>query len=133
MTMLNNILPPDDFNDEKQSFGIGFEPSTGSGMLLVDITLFLSVIKSCYDAVDNRTKKLQIQRLLDAKDWVEHYKDKTTQRRVLSESASMEHKHELQTAKALAQVGYDVIFAPKGAFKEKKRSLIYFLFGIRSF
>ena len=99
--MLNNTHPSDDFDNKEKSLEIGFEPSASSGMLLVDITLFLSVIKSCYDAVDKKTKKLQIQKLLDANDWVEHYKDKTTQRRILSESRLIEHKHELQTARVL--------------------------------
>src|SRR5688572_19763058 len=122
MTMLNNPYPSDDFDNEEQSFAIGFEPSTGSGVLLVDITLFLSIIKSCYDAVDKKTKKLQIQKLLDANDWVEHYKDKTTQRRILSESQLIEHKHELQTAILLTKANYVVVFAPKGMFNrwEKK-------------
>jgi hypothetical protein len=61
-------------------------------------------------------------------DWFEHYKDKTTGRRVLSESNRIEHDHERNTAISLAQMNYDVVFAPAGLFKrEQKRFDVYLL------
>jgi len=96
--------------------------------LLIDITFFITAITACYEAINNKVKRHQIETLLAAEDWHEHYKNKKTSRKVLSESQLIEHQHELQTAIALTYANYDVLFAPKGLFqRHQKRFDIYLI------
>ena len=46
---------------------------------------------------------------------------------MLSETEFIEHKHELETAILLAQVNYDVVFAPRGMFKRQEKKFDIFL------
>ena len=115
-------------SEKKGIVELGFEPIVNSVPLLVDITFFISAIKAYYKGVNVRARRNEIQRILAAADWYLHYTDKKTGRRVLSESILIEHEHERRTAIALAQMNYDVVFAPAGIFQRGgKRFDIYLL------
>ncbi|HEX9512256.1 MAG TPA: hypothetical protein VF939_17310 [Puia sp.] len=117
---------PSDQSSEDRAVELGFEPARDS-FLLLNISLFSAAIKACREAINARIRRNEIQKLLAA-DWFEHYRDKKTGRRVLSESKFIEHDHERRTAICLAQMNYDVIFAPGGMFKRgKKKFDIYLL------
>lgn len=119
-------LPFDQSSDDR-AVKLGFEPANDSARLFINIILFLTAIQSCRDAVNTRIRRNEIQKLLTG-DWVEHYKDKKTGRQVLSESQFIEHEHERRTAISLAQMNYDVLFAPNGMFQRgKKKFDIYLL------
>lgn len=60
-------------------------------------------------------------------DWYVLYADKKTGNLIRAESDYIEHEHELITAKALTQVGYDVLFAPKGMFNRSDKKFDVFL------
>jgi len=117
---------PSDQSSEDRAVELGFEPARDV-FLLLNISLFAAAIKACREAVTARIRRAEIQKLL-AIGWFEHYKDKKTGRRVLSESNFIEHDHEKRTAICLAQMNYDVIFAPAGMFQRgKKKFDIYLL------
>lgn len=111
--------------EEKKFIQIEYNPI--SGLLLLDIIVFTKLITACLEATDRQIKKAQIQKLLGSKEWIEHYNNKSSGKRVLSESPHLEHKHELHTAKWLTHVNYDVIFAPKGMFKRSEKKFDVFL------
>lgn len=71
----NTMNLEDEFNKlkEERNIEFGFEP-LHSSVLLVDILLFNSIIKVCFETVDKKIKKAQIERLLTAANWVEHFK-----------------------------------------------------------
>jgi hypothetical protein len=117
---------PSDQSSEDRAVELGFEPVRDSARLLINISLFSIAIKACRDAVNIRIRRNEIQKLL-AGDWVEHYKDKRTGRRVLSESEFIEHEHERRTAICLAQMNYDVLFAPGGMFQRGKKKFDVYL------
>jgi hypothetical protein len=94
---------------------IGFVPEEKSVRLLLNVNFFILALKAFHNAVDARTRRTEIKRILSAVDWVEHYKDKYTGRRVLAESLTIDYDHEKLTAICLAQVNYDVVFAPSGS------------------
>lgn len=106
---------------------IGFVPEERRPSLLVNIDFFVVPLKAFYNAVDARERKNQIKKILEAKDWFEHYRDKHTGRRVLSESSVIEYDHERLTAICLAQVNYDVVFAPKGIFQRNDKKFDIYL------
>lgn len=113
--------------EEQNRIEIGFLPEENSPGLLVNIDFFILAVKAFYKAADSRERKYQVQRILTAKDWIEHYKDKHTGRRVLSESISIEYDHEKLTAISLTQVNYDVVFAPKGMFRRNDKKFDIYL------
>ncbi len=94
---------------------------------MIDVTLFASAIRAYYRSINAKNKRKEVARILALADWFEHYKDKTTGRRVLSESSRIEHEHERQTAISLAQMNYDVVFAPSGLFKRDQRRFDVYL------
>jgi hypothetical protein len=93
---------------------LGFGPSDEVVPLLIDLTLFTSIIKAYRAATNARARRNEIQRILRAADWYVHYTDKKTGRRVLSDINRIEHDHERRTAINLAQMNYDVVFVPAG-------------------
>jgi hypothetical protein len=76
-----------------------------AGNLLIDVTLFASAIRAYYRSINAKNMRKEVARILRLADWFEHYKDKTTGRRVFSESNRIEHEHELRTAISLANGG----------------------------
>lgn len=112
---------------EEESVEFGFEPAP-SAILLVGILMFTTIIKACFNTTDKKIKAAQIEKILGAQDWIEHYKDKKTNRRVLSETEFIEHKHKLTTAALLAKMNYDVAFAPKAMFERTEKKFDVFLF-----
>jgi hypothetical protein len=114
--------------EEEKPIALGFDPENTSIRLLIDITVFISVIKAYYNAVNVKNRKLEVQKILSLPHWHEHYKDKKTGRRVLSELSRIEHEHECRTAISLAQMNYDIVFAPGGMFQRgAKKFDIYLL------
>lgn len=106
----------------------GFEPVRSPFLLFVNIIPFITAIKAYRNAINARMRRNEIQKILAFTDWFEHYKDKKTGRRVLSESKTIEHEHERRTAICLAQMNYDIVFAPAGLFQRTgKRFDIYLL------
>jgi hypothetical protein len=113
---------------EEKRIALGFDPESTSIRFLIDITLFTSVIKEYYNAVTLKKRKLQVHKILSLPHWHEHYKDKKTGRRVVSELSRIEHEHERQTAICLAQMNYDIVFAPSAMFQRgAKKFDIYIL------
>lgn len=112
-------------SEEEKSIEVGYIPGCEKHLLL-DITVFIGLLKSCYEVVGTKIKRVRIDKLMAAEDWVEHYRDRSSGRRVLAESV-IEHKHELRTAIALAQIEYHVIFAPRGMFKWNEKRFDVFL------
>lgn len=119
-------LPPDEMNDENlihKEFEEGVR-----GHMFLDVTLFYILLKSFYETVNSKAKRVLIKKMFESGDWVEHYLDKETGRRVLSESSIIEHPHEKQTAIRLARMDFDVLFAPKGVFpRGNKKFDVYLL------
>lgn len=101
-----------------------YDPSLG--FLFSDITGILILFNSCFEAIGVSQRKNRIKKLL-AVGWKEHYVDSHNGRRVLSETEFIEHKHELNTAICLAQVNYDVVFAPRGMFTRNEKKFDIFL------
>jgi len=87
----------------------------------------MRLLTSCFEAANKQLRKAQIQKLLVSCDWIEHYRDKSSGKRVLAESTTLEYKHELYTAIALTKVNYEVVFAPKGMFKRGDKKFDVFL------
>ncbi|MCW3108786.1 MAG: hypothetical protein JWQ09_3292 [Segetibacter sp.] len=112
--------------EEERDIQLGFEPEHPS-LLLVDILLFTAIIKACFETADKKIKKAAIEKILSSEDWFEHFRDKKTGRRVLSETELIEHKHELITATLLAKMDYDVVFAPKAMFARSEKKFDVFL------
>lgn len=99
------------------------------GYLLVDVAGFAALVHSCFGKVSQGYKRAQIRKMLNGYEWVEHYCDKDTGRRVLAECA-LDYEHEKSTAVYLAQMNYDVVFAPKGMFKRGDKKFDVFLVGM---
>lgn len=81
----------------------------------------IALICACLEQISAADRKKKIEKLMTAFAWHEHYRDKSTGRRVLSESNKMQFVHELTTAKLLCQNDFDVIFTPKGMFTRKDK------------
>ena len=110
---------------EPQKVETGYEP--GSSFLWSDITGLVALFQTCFEKITAAKKKKQITALLADSKWFEHYRDKSSKRRVLSETELIEHQHELTTAIALAQINYDVIFAPRAMFNREEKKFDIFL------
>jgi hypothetical protein len=102
---------------EEKRIALGFDSENTSIRFLIDITIFIYIIKAYYDAITLKKRKSEVQKLLSLPHWHDHYRDKKTGRRILSESIRIEHEHERRTAICLAQMNYDIIFAPGGVFQ----------------
>jgi hypothetical protein len=74
-----------------------------------------------------RSAQAEINKILSLSAWKERYKDHSTGRRVLSEKAAIEYDHELRTAICLAQMHYDIIFAPLGMFQRDQKKFDVYL------
>lgn len=105
--------------------GDGFARREG-GYLFIDVAGFVSLVHSCLGKAQRAYRRMQIRKILNDFDWVVHYEDKDTGRRVLAEG-EIEHEHEKSTAIFLAQVDYDVVFAPAGMFKREGKKFDVFL------
>ncbi len=114
-------------NSGNRLFETGHDPVDKGRLLFFDITLFTSLLKLCFEAISVKQKQVAIKRLLSSFEWVLLYQDKTSGCSVYAERAELEHKHELKTAKALAQKGYDVLFSPKAIFHRTEKKFDVFL------
>jgi hypothetical protein len=97
------------------------------GLLFVDVVGFVSLVHSSLGKVQRVYRRVQIRKILRDFDWVVHYEDKDTGRRVLAEGA-LYYRHERETAIQLARFGYDVVFAPEGMFHRTDKKFDVFLF-----
>lgn len=114
-------------NSGNRLFETGHDPVDKGRLLFFDITLFTSLLKLCFEAIGVKQKQAAIKKLLSSFEWVLLYQDKTSGCSVYAERAELEHKHELKTAKALAQKGYDVLFSPKAMFQRTEKRFDIFL------
>lgn len=125
-------MKPESFEENKDYyfFEKGFDPVKGQ-ICFIDVTLIISAVLKFYTVTDKKIKKAQIEKIFASADWYRHYCDKKTGNSVFSESpTSIEHKHELDTAICLAQIGYDILFAPKGMFaRHDKRFDVFIIKG----
>lgn len=110
---------------EKLPAGDDFARREG-GLLFVDVAGFVALVHSCLGKAQRVYNRVQIRKILRDFDWVVHYADKDTGRRVLAEGA-IEHEHEKSTAIFLAQMDYDVVFAPAGMFRREDKRFDVFL------
>jgi hypothetical protein len=122
---LTEVESQHDHSPENRTIEIKYEAT--STTLLVDITAFMKLLSACFEAASKQIRKAQIQKLLTSCDWIEHYRDKSSGKRVLAESPTLDYKHELFTTIALTKVNYDVVFAPKGMFKRGDKKFDVFL------
>ncbi|MBS1567699.1 MAG: hypothetical protein JST39_25165, partial [Bacteroidetes bacterium] len=90
-------------------------------------TAFSSILTECFSFAQRKIRLNHINKLLKWECWIEHYKDKKSGKRILSEQKTIEFPHEFVTAKALTQVGFHVLFAPKGLFKPSEKTFDVFL------
>ena len=94
----------------------------------IDISLFTSAVQQFFSVADKKVKKELMDKIWACCDWYVHYTDKRTGRCVYSETPnSIEYIHELHTAIFLTQVGYDVLFAPRGMFGISEKKFDVFL------
>lgn len=99
-----------------------------ASLAILDIIAFISAITAYYNSTDVKGRQKAIQKVLNLEDWHEHYRDRKTGRRVLSELPGFKHLKELRSAILLAQTDYDVVFAPSAMFRrEEKKFDIYLL------
>lgn len=108
-------------------FETEYDPAKNGRLLFFDITLFTSLLRFCFDEVSAKQKQTAIKKLLASFEWNLLYQDKTSKCSVYAECTEIEHKHELKTAKALTQKGYDVLFAPKAMFLRGEKKFDIFL------
>ena len=120
-------VSPSGKDEERGAIKLEFEPAKETASLLVNLAFFVSAIKAYQTATNVRSKRNEIQRILSAGDWYVHYTDKNTGRRVLSESIRIEYDHERRTAINLAQMNYDVVFAPNGIFNRNQKKFDVYL------
>lgn len=112
--------------EEERFFETGYEPRSGI-LAFVDITLFMGLLKQCFEVVGSKMKRKKIEILLKSIEWHIHYTCKVSGSRVLSESTIIEHNHELKTAVSLTHKGYDVLFAPRGIFQRTDKKFDIFI------
>src|ERR1035438_3339758 len=112
--------------NEERVFETGYEHIPGK-FIFIDITVFMSLLKACIDAVGNKLKKSKVDNLLGSQEWHEHYFSKSKGTRVLSESNYVEHKHEMKTAISLADKGYNILFVPRGMFQRQQKKFDIFI------
>lgn len=94
----------------------------------IDIVLFKNAVLQFFSCANKKTRKEQMNKIWSCCDWYVHHTDKRTGRGVYSETSfSIEYKHELHTAIYLTEVGYDVLFAPKGMFAISDKKFDVFL------
>ncbi|MGN6291573.1 MAG: hypothetical protein ACTHMV_02425 [Chitinophagaceae bacterium] len=117
---------PEDSSDNRV-FETGYDPVNKGRVLFFDLTLFISLLKFCFNEVGAKQKQAAIKKLLTSCEWVLLYQGKGSKCSVYAEKAELEHAPELKTAKALAQKGYDVLFAPKAMFLRNEKKFDVFL------
>jgi len=88
---------------------------------------FVAAIKECQEASDPKLRRELIIKILSFDGWCMHYRDKNTERCVLSENETLQYTHEKRTAICLAQMNYDVVFAPTGLFKRNDKKFDVYL------
>lgn len=110
---------------EEGKFQFGY--NSNNAFLWSDITGLIALFHSCFERIKAKDRKKKIDKIISSFEWFEHYKDKVTGRRVLSETRLIEYRHELVTAIYLAQSNYDVIFAPKALFKRDHKMFDVFI------
>jgi hypothetical protein len=120
-------ISPSGKDEEREVIKLEFEPAKETASLLVNLAFFMSAIKAYQTAANARSKRNEIQKILSAADWYVHYTDKKTGRRVLSESIRIEYDHERRTAINLAQMNYDVVFAPNVMFNRSQKKFDVYL------
>lgn len=113
--------------DGERSIEKVYDPATGRVGLLIDITLFSSLLGACFEAVGAKKRQKAINTLLASQDWVKLHTDKESECSVFTETEDMDHAHEISTAKALAAMDYDVLFAPAGMFTRHEKRFDVFL------
>jgi hypothetical protein len=122
MPETNYFLPA----DEGRVFTVAFDPAREK-FIFVDIPAFTVVLQRCLEARSVKIRKIEIGKLLTMTDWFVLHTDKKTGKLVRAECDYLEHEHELHTARALSQVGYDVLFAPKRMFNRADKKFDVFL------
>jgi hypothetical protein len=113
--------------DNERNFETAHDVIRRGRILFFDLTGFLALLHRCFEAVGANRRQMAIDKLLGLTDWVIVYTDKHTLRRVFTEKEDMDHEHEIQTAKALCQKDYDVLFAPAGMFDREDKKFDVFL------
>ncbi|MBO9572472.1 MAG: hypothetical protein J7497_09720 [Chitinophagaceae bacterium] len=104
MPETNYFLPA----NESRVITVAFDP-VREKFIFVDISAFTVLLQRCLDAGSVKIKKIEIGKLLTMTNWFVLYTDRKTGKIVRAECDYLEHEHELNTARALAQVGYDVL------------------------
>lgn len=118
----------DDFleQDKIEIFILAEDPE-----LYSNISVLFSVINDCFGQIPTADKRKHIQKLLTRFNWFEHYQDKDTGRKVLSQTQLIKYPHELATAIRLTKMKYEVIFAPGGLFTRDEKKFDVLLVGDR--
>ena len=100
--------------------------NNSSGTIYSDITGFVTVIQSIIESRKRKTRIQLIRQLKTDKDLIVLYVNSSNGNQIFKHEYTKIFDHELSTAIKLTDVGFDVIFAPKGMFKrEEKKFDIY--------
>lgn len=113
-------------NPDDQLFDWWYQ-SKARQFLFFDITIFFTLLKFYFEAINVKQKRTAIKNLLNSNHWRLLYKNKNSGCCVYAENENLEHDHELKTAKALAERGYHVLFAPKAMFRREDKKFDVFL------
>lgn len=97
-----------------------------SGELYTDVTGFVSIIKSIIETGQKAVRIRLINELKTDKDLVSAYINKDFGTQIFKHEPTKILSHELDTAKKLTEVNFDVIFAPKGMFKTRDKKFDIF-------
>jgi hypothetical protein len=82
---------------------------------------FLLLLSRCFETSIARKRQTAIKELLARKEWAIIYQDKKTRRKIYSENEVGIKMHEIETAKALCSVNFDVLFTPDHMFAKKEK------------
>jgi hypothetical protein len=88
---------------------------------------FLKLLTRCFETSIARDRQTAISELLAFKDWAIIYQDKKTHRKIYSENAVAIKFHEIETAKALCSVNFDILFTPDHMFAKREKRFDIFL------
>lgn len=92
-----------------------------------DAATLLNLIWKCFNTSSPKQRHSAIKELLNSSIWFVLYRDSETHRKIYAEKEIILHSHEMETAKALCAVGFDVLFAPDCLFSKTEKRFDVFL------
>lgn len=87
----------------------------------------MDLIGKCLHSSTSKKRHSAIEDLLNSSIWFILYRDKKTHRKVYAEKEIILHSHEMETAKALCAVDFDILFTPDCLFAKTEKRFDVFL------